>query len=296
MVGADSAMILHRPSWNLCSVAHARNVRRAIGASVYGLLWLGEAFCWWGFIGPDTSRNFLWYVPRLWWWWVCHKDHFGPSMPKARETLKDRLWLLGVASEVALVVDSTWKFRGIFKLSAHAEGPLPGFSSRDWSILQAPRVLSQFYSWEWLWCWWDACLLFIQEIRWRHRHWEYQEDGERTTGWQPTPRNWVCLIDAPDGKYEITCGQQTSNNNGSCMWHVMFPAACYNDDLTTTHIILKIPTMMMMMMMMTNWRVPNPPSANPLVTERAFPTTDYWGRTGVARCAAEMTGTPRDFQ
>ena len=45
-----------------------------------------------------------------------------------------------------------------------------------------------------------------------------------------------------------------------------------------------------------DWRVPNPPGANPLVAERAFPTTDYWGRTGVARCAEEMTGICRDFQ
>ena len=37
-----------------------------------------------------------------------------------------------------------------------------------------------------------------------------------------------------------------------------------------------------------SWRVPNPPGANPLVAERAFPTSDYWGRTGVARCAEEM--------
>ena len=44
------------------------------------------------------------------------------------------------------------------------------------------------------------------------------------------------------------------------------------------------------------WRVPNPPGANPLVAERAFPTSDYWGRTGVARCAEEMTGICRDFQ
>ena len=36
------------------------------------------------------------------------------------------------------------------------------------------------------------------------------------------------------------------------------------------------------------WRVPNPPGANPLVAERAFSTSDYWGRTGVARCAEEM--------
>ena len=45
-----------------------------------------------------------------------------------------------------------------------------------------------------------------------------------------------------------------------------------------------------------NWRVPNPPGANPLVAERAFPTSDYWGRTGVARCAEERTGICRDFQ
>ena len=37
-----------------------------------------------------------------------------------------------------------------------------------------------------------------------------------------------------------------------------------------------------------NWRVPNPPGANPLVAERAFPASDHWGRTGVARCAEEM--------
>ena len=42
------------------------------------------------------------------------------------------------------------------------------------------------------------------------------------------------------------------------------------------------------------WRVPNPPGANPLVAERAFPTSDYWGRTGVVRCAEEMTGICRD--
>ena len=36
--------------------------------------------------------------------------------------------------------------------------------------------------------------------------------------------------------------------------------------------------------------MPIPPGANPLVAERAFPTSDYWGRTGVARCAEEMTG------
>ena len=37
------------------------------------------------------------------------------------------------------------------------------------------------------------------------------------------------------------------------------------------------------------WRVPNPPGANPLIAERAFPTSesDYWSRTGVARCAEE---------
>ena len=31
-----------------------------------------------------------------------------------------------------------------------------------------------------------------------------------------------------------------------------------------------------------------PLGANPLVAEKAFPTSDYWGRTGVARCAEEM--------
>ena len=36
------------------------------------------------------------------------------------------------------------------------------------------------------------------------------------------------------------------------------------------------------------WRVPNPLGANPLVAERAFPTSDYLGRTGLARCAEEM--------
>ena len=46
----------------------------------------------------------------------------------------------------------------------------------------------------------------------------------------------------------------------------------------------------------TVWRVPNPPGANPLVAERAFPASDCWGRTGVARCAEEMTGICRDFQ
>ena len=45
-----------------------------------------------------------------------------------------------------------------------------------------------------------------------------------------------------------------------------------------------------------NWRVPNPPGANPLVAERAFPTSDYWGRRRVARCVEEMTGICRDFQ
>ena len=40
--------------------------------------------------------------------------------------------------------------------------------------------------------------------------------------------------------------------------------------------------------------MPNPPGANPLVAERAFPTSDDWGRTGVARCAEEMTGICRD--
>ena len=38
-----------------------------------------------------------------------------------------------------------------------------------------------------------------------------------------------------------------------------------------------------------DWRVPNPPGANLLVAERAFPTSDYWGCTGVARCAEEAT-------
>ena len=44
-----------------------------------------------------------------------------------------------------------------------------------------------------------------------------------------------------------------------------------------------------------SWRVPNPPGANPLLAERAFPTSDLWGRTGVASCAEEMTGICRDF-
>ena len=35
--------------------------------------------------------------------------------------------------------------------------------------------------------------------------------------------------------------------------------------------------------------MPNPPGANPLVAERAFPTSDDWGCTGVARCVEEMT-------
>ena len=39
-----------------------------------------------------------------------------------------------------------------------------------------------------------------------------------------------------------------------------------------------------------------PLGANPLVAERAFPTSDYWGRKEVARCAEEMTGICRDFQ
>ena len=42
--------------------------------------------------------------------------------------------------------------------------------------------------------------------------------------------------------------------------------------------------------------MPNPPGANPLLAERAFPTSDYWGRTGVAKSAEEMTGICRDFQ
>ena len=33
-----------------------------------------------------------------------------------------------------------------------------------------------------------------------------------------------------------------------------------------------------------------------LTPERAFPTSDYWGRIGVARCAEEMTGICRDFK
>ena len=45
-----------------------------------------------------------------------------------------------------------------------------------------------------------------------------------------------------------------------------------------------------------NTDVPNPPGANPLVTERAFPTSDYWGHTKGARCAEEMTGICRDCQ
>ena len=44
------------------------------------------------------------------------------------------------------------------------------------------------------------------------------------------------------------------------------------------------------------WLAPNPPGANPLVAERAFPTSDCLGRTVVARCAEEMTGICRDFQ
>ena len=40
----------------------------------------------------------------------------------------------------------------------------------------------------------------------------------------------------------------------------------------------------------------NPPGANFLVAERALPTSDYSGRTGVAGCAEEMTGIRRDFQ
>ena len=37
-------------------------------------------------------------------------------------------------------------------------------------------------------------------------------------------------------------------------------------------------------------------SLTPLVAERAFPTSDYWGRAGVARCAEEMTGIFRVVQ
>ena len=44
------------------------------------------------------------------------------------------------------------------------------------------------------------------------------------------------------------------------------------------------------------WRVPNPPGADLLLAEKAFPTSDYWGRTGVASCAEEMAGICRDFQ
>ena len=40
------------------------------------------------------------------------------------------------------------------------------------------------------------------------------------------------------------------------------------------------------------WRVPNPPSANPLVAERAFPTSDYWGRTGCWGIVAHVCGDP----
>ena len=45
------------------------------------------------------------------------------------------------------------------------------------------------------------------------------------------------------------------------------------------------------------WRAPNPPGANPLVAERAFPTSDYWGRAGVAPvvCRRNETGICRDF-
>ena len=42
--------------------------------------------------------------------------------------------------------------------------------------------------------------------------------------------------------------------------------------------------------------MPNPPGADPLVAERVFPTSDYWGCTGIARCAEEMTGIHRDLQ
>ena len=37
------------------------------------------------------------------------------------------------------------------------------------------------------------------------------------------------------------------------------------------------------------WRVPNTTDANALEAERAFPTSDYRGRTGVATCVEEMT-------
>ena len=39
--------------------------------------------------------------------------------------------------------------------------------------------------------------------------------------------------------------------------------------------------------------MPNPPGANRLVAERTFPASDYWGRTGVAKCAEEVTGICR---
>ena len=31
-----------------------------------------------------------------------------------------------------------------------------------------------------------------------------------------------------------------------------------------------------------SWRVPNPPLANPLVAERAFRASEFWGLTGVS--------------
>ena len=49
-------------------------------------------------------------------------------------------------------------------------------------------------------------------------------------------------------------------------------------------------------MVFFSWQVPNPPGANPLVAERGFPKSDYWGHTRVARRAEEMTGISRDFQ
>ena len=74
---------------------------------------------------------------------------------------------------------------------------------------------------------------------------------------------------------------------------------CMNAGLS--HIILKISrtrgrTSLLEASVNVFWRVPNPPGANPVVAERAFPTSDYWGLTRVARCAEEMTGICRDFQ
>ena len=44
------------------------------------------------------------------------------------------------------------------------------------------------------------------------------------------------------------------------------------------------------------WRVPNPPGANPLVAERAFPTSDDWSLRGCQVCRRNDTGICRDFQ